>query len=244
MNDVLFAYSDENSPRHTLGPKTLILDLDETLIHSYEDPHFLESYGIYTTPEIYRKFHPTGSSPIAYSMFLDLPSGNSRIWGLYRPYMYEFLSFAKEYFDNILVWSAGLQSYVEEISQRIFLDSGMSSPKLIWSRNKCYNYQGYYHKPISELISDISTRPFSQLKIEAKSTLILDDKTYTFMQNPDNGVLIPIFYPGKDRSNKIPLLQDLLDRSDNALVQFMNWLKRSEVRNCEDIRILNKTKIF
>lgn len=244
MTEVLFAYSDNKSHNYLYGPKTLILDLDETLVHSWENPDFLELYEIYSNPEVYRKFHPTGSMQIAYSMILDLPCGQSRIWGLYRPYMYEFLHFAKNYFDNTFIWSAGAQSYVQEITRQIFLESGMIPPKLTWSRDKCLNYQGYYHKPISELLLDISNRPFSQLKIDPKSTLILDDKLYTFMQNPQNGILINEYYPGRYRHEKYPRIEDLLDRSDNALLKLINWLDKPEVRNCLDVRNLDKTRIF
>lgn len=244
MNEVLFEYSNKATPTHSSGPKTLILDLDETLVHSWENASFLELYEIYSDPEIYRKFHPTGSPAIAYSMVLKFPQGQNRIWGLYRPHMDKFLLFAKNYFDNILVWSAAVEEYVQEIVRQKFLESGMVPPKLVWSRNKCSNYQGYYHKPISELLLDISNRPFSKLKIDPKSTLILDDKVYTFMQNPQNGVLIDPFSPGKDRPNEIPTLGDLLDRSDDALLKFMNWLERPEVRNCDDVRNLDKTHIF
>lgn len=244
MTEILFAYSDTASPTHSLGPKTFILDLDETLVHSFENPQFLEEYEIYSNPEIYRKFHPTGAPQIAYSMLLNLPQGQSRIWGLYRPNMYEFLSFAKDYFDNILIWSAGIRPYVEGLVRQLFLESGMIPPKLVWSRDKCYNYQGYYHKPISELLVDISERPFAQLKVDPKSTLILDDKSYTFMQNPNNGILIPPFYPGLDRPERIPLLEDLLDRSDTALLKLIDWFERPEVRNSSDVRDLDKSHIF
>jgi len=244
MTEILFAYSNGSSSNRSSGPKTLILDLDETLVHSWENPQFLETYQIYSNPEIYRKFHPTGSSQIAYSILLDLPQGQNRIWGLFRPDMYKFLNFSGDYFDNILVWSAGIEPYVEEITKLIFLESGMKPPKLIWSRSKCSNYQGYYHKPISELLSDISRRPFSQLKIDPKSTLILDDKTYTFMQNPENGILIPIYHPGQDRPGKIPYMEDLLDRSDDALSKLTDWLDQPEVKNSTDVRNLDKSQIF
>jgi len=243
MTEILFAYSEPERTRLP-GPRTLILDLDETLIHSYENPQFLELYQIYTNPEVYRKFHPTGAPQIAYSLQLDSTYSATRIWGLYRPHMYEFLSFARGYFDNILIWSAGVRPYVEKVVKQIFLDSGITPPKLVWSRDKCYNYQGMYHKPISELILDISRRPFSQLEIDPKTTLILDDKSHTFMQNPGNGVLIPAFHPGANRPGKIPLLEDLLDRSDSALLEFMDWLNLSEVRNSLDVRDLDKGNIF
>lgn len=226
------------------GPKTLILDLDETLVHSWENPQFLESYQIYNDPTVYRKFHPIGSPQICYSMFLDINKKLTRIWGLNRPYLYEFLSFASGYFENIIVWSAGAHPYVNEITRYIFLESGLKPPKMIWSRTNCSSYQGYFHKPILSLTTELSTRSYQTFTINPKDTLILDDKPFTFMENPQSGLLCPVFHPGKDRSNKIPTMEDLTDRSDRALLQLKEWLERPEVRNCLDVRTLDKTSIF
>lgn len=240
MSELLFSYSSKNKR----NGKTLILDLDETLVHSYENAHFLETYGIYSDPTVYRKFHPVGSPQIAYSMLLDVNGSQNRIWGLHRPYLYEFLSFCSDYFDNILVWSAAIDIYVKEITRQIFLEAGLRPPRLSWSRDKCSNYRGLYHKPISDIDAELKNRPYVTFTIDPKKTLILDDKHHTFMMNLDNGVLVPCFHPGKNRPDKIPTLDDLLDRSDNALMQFKQWLQRPEVQNAEDVRLLDKTNIF
>ena len=90
MNESL-AYARTNR-LHERGPKTLILDLDETLVHSWEDPFFLDDLEIYSDPAIYRKFHPNGSQQICYSILLEYAEGEKRIWGLHRPHLYEFLN--------------------------------------------------------------------------------------------------------------------------------------------------------
>jgi hypothetical protein len=245
MSELLFSFQNINNSRPgNAGPRSIILDLDETLIHSYESPNFLENYGIYTNSATYRKFHPIGSPAIAYSIILDMGGSYGKIWGLHRPYLYEFLSFASRYFDNIIVWSAGIVPYVEEITKQIFLESGLSPPKLVWSRNKCSKYQELYHKPISEINAELSSRPYETFKIDPKSTLILDDKQHTFMNNLNNGVLIPPYSPGKSRPGRVPELNDLLDRSDKALLQFKQWLETPQVMNCDDVRNIDKSKIF
>lgn len=221
-------------------PRTLILDLDETLVHSWENPDFLESYKIYYDPVVYRKFHPVGSSQIAYSMALEMPNNTkSRIWGLHRPHLYEFLSFAGTYFDNIIVWSAGIHPYVEEITKQIFLESGLNPPKMVWSRSNCQNYNGLYHKPIYELITELSQRPYQTFQIDPRWTLIVDDKSHTFMLNTQSGILIPPYHPGKN-----PSLEQLLDQSDDALLKLKRWLERPEVKNAPDVRTLDKSRIF
>jgi len=224
--------------------KTLILDLDESAVHSWENGQFVEYYGIYSDPVVYRKFHPLGSPQIAYSMLLNLPNGPARIWGLTRPYLYEFLAWANTYFDNIIVWSAGIQPYVEEIIRQIFLEAGLRSPKLVWARNRTPNYNGMYHKPIAEIIRELTTRPYTTVEIDPKWTVVVDDKQHTFMLNPNSGILIPPYHPGRQRHDKIPTMEDLLDRSDRCLLQLMAWFERPDVKSAPDITMVDKTRIF
>lgn len=248
MSEFLFNFQNTNNTRNGKGPRTIILDLDECLIHSYENPSFLEELGIYNSAEIYRMFHPLGSQSLSYSMLLDINSRQSKIWGVYRPNLFVFLAKAGQYFDNIIVWSAGIVPYVEEIVKQIFLESGLQPPKLVWARNKCAIYrdkhQELYHKPISEIEAELNSRPYQTFSIDPKTTLIIDDKQHTFISNSENGVLIPVFYPGRNRPNRTPTLEDLLDRSDDCLLKFMSWLETDEVRNCEDVRTLAKEDIF
>lgn len=242
--EILVGLFHENDKNRAV-PKTLILDLDETLVHSWENPQFLEAHKIYYDPTVYRKFHPVGSHQIAYSMLLDVaPGKQSRIWGLHRPHLYEFLTFASEYFDSIILWSAGLRDYVEEINKGIFLEAGLRPPKVVWSRENCANYQGLYHKPIFSLVTDLANRPFTTFQIDPRWTLIVDDKIHTFKENPQSGILIPPYHPGKDNLGKVPSLNDLLDRSDNALLKLKAWLERPEVRDAPDIRSVDKSNIF
>lgn len=248
MSELLFNFHNTTQSRNGKGPRSIVLDLDENLLHSYENPQFLDTLEIYKNPTIYRMFHPLGSQSLSYSMLLDINGHQSRIWGIYRPHLFEFLAFAGHYFDNIIVWSAGIVPYVEEITKQIFLESGLQPPKLVWARNKCAIYkdrnQELYHKPISEIEAELATRPYQTFSLDPKSTLVMDDKQHTFLSNVSNGVLTPVYSPGKQNPGRIPTLSDLLDRSDDCLLKFIKWLETDEVRNCEDVRLLNKTHIF
>ena len=229
---------------HKLGPRTCILDVDETLVHTWDNTSFVSTYGIYTNPTLFRRFHPIGEPPLAYSIKFNDTNGENHAWGLYRPHLQTFLKFCDEYFDDILIWSAGVPDYVNNVIKHMYHDLGLRLPKLVWARPKCSSYKGMYHKPIGDIITDINSRPLSQLCIDPKSTIIVDDRNHTFMSNPQNGVLIPIYHPGKDRYNRIPTIEDLLDRSDNNLIRLMSWLQTSMIRNAEDIRYVDKSTIF
>lgn len=225
-------------PTLSRRPKTLILDLDETLVSSYENPNFIDEYKIYSFPEIYHQFHYP--SPITYSVSLINHEGTNHIWGLHRPYLHEFLTYIEPYFDNIIVWSAGVEDYVLYITHDIFYNFGHQMPKIIWSRNNCAKTDDdLFHKPIKFVTKAVEVNQYIQ--IDPQLTLVIDDRGHTFRENPHNGILIPPYRPGK---RKNPTLDDLLDRSDIALLQLMKWLESPEVKYATDYRVLDKSKIF
>jgi len=213
--------------------KTIVLDLDETLAFSQQNPH-LDQIGIYSNPQLFRLFHPQSQKQICYSLVVDANGTPMRIWGIIRPGVEDFLRFAQSYFENIIIWSAGIHSYVEGICKEIFRISGLNMPRLIWSRNNCVAEPGYFHKPLELLMNELRE---SHIRIDPKKTLILDDREYTFLRNPENGVLIPPFRPGDS-------IEELINRSDRSLYQLMDWLNRTEVLNAEDYRLLDKSQIF
>lgn len=214
-----------------MAKKTLILDIDETLVSTQD--YFIHDE-IYTNPELFRKYHPRGKKQICYSINFVNENYPVKLWGVIRPGTEEFLHFAQNYFENIIVWSAGVKPYVELICKELFSSPGLYMPKVIWSRDNCILEKGFYHKPIANLIESYQD---SHLDIDIRKTLILDDRKYTFYRNPTNGIQIPMFKPENN-------LTHLCDRSDNNLSKFMNWLKKPEILNTEDFRLVDKTRIF
>ncbi len=215
---------------------TLIIDLDETLVHSYESPTFLDGLRIYSDPQIFRDFHRKVKT---YSINLEKNGVGVKIWGIFRPHTKEFLDFVYKYFDHVVIWSAGSNLYVQEIVDQMVKDFEIPHGKVIWSREKCQRHAGNFHKPIAQLGDDLKNRYYTDFRITPEKTLVLDDKVYTFMDNPQNGVLIPPFHPGE-----YPDLQALMDTSDHALLDFMKWLSTDEVQKATDYRVLQKDKIF
>lgn len=208
--------------------KTLVLDLDETLIHSLPDTQVL---GIYSNPELFKKFHPIGKPQLCFSTEVDLDGKIVKVWGLKRPGLEEFLKFAQKYFDNIIIWSAGECRYVNNICRQIFDVEGLKMPKAIWTRNECIplDTQTGYHKPLS-LLSRLEN-----LGIDLNNTIIVDDRPHTFKNNPNNGVLIPPYNPGID-------IAQMTDRSDKCLFDLIKWL--TNIKSTENLTILNKSQIF
>lgn len=207
--------------------KNLVLDLDATLVATQECMEDIFKLNIMKSPDYLEVRTRT------YHIHIDDLEGRGvgtsyDYWGVARPGVYEFLDFATEYFQRIIIWSAGERRYVEAIVDYLFKD--FPPPCIILTQeNIRFDKNGDVLKPLSEIFRNYKG-------IEASNTFILDDNADTFALNRENGVLIPAFSP---ECSTHGLLQ-----SDNNLEKFMNWLKTDDVIKSQDIRILNKDLIF
>lgn len=222
--------------------KTLILDLDETLLHSWDNPNFISD--IYSDPDFLVKLYPVHDMSRIYNIQLKTTQSKSYIWGVLRPGLYEFLQFASTYFDNIVIWSAGIGEYVHKIVDIICLNAGIKKPGIIFTRENCANYtigsDTIYHKPIMFISKYLNEKYYISSNFDLKMTLILDDKLHTFRDNKGNGILIPPYLPRVTKSK----YDDLLNETDTALHKFTKWLNTPEVIASKDYTKLDKSKIF
>lgn len=83
-----------------------------------------------------------------------------------------------------------------------------------------------------------------QLQGEANetNTLHIDDRDDTFSQNEHNGIKIPAYSPNLDGTPE-EIIESIL-QPDDTLLKLMCWLSLLEVRNCTDVRKLDKSTIF
>jgi TFIIF-interacting CTD phosphatase-like protein len=197
--------------------KAIILDLDECLIRSHieSDP---KEKNIMSVSEL-------GNRKRYFEIKLDSKS----FWGIKRPDLDKFLAFCDKYFSIVIIWSAGEKTYVNKIVKEIFRDH--RQPDLILTREDCVhmsNVQGDYHKPISKI-----KEYFPDL--DEKLILALDDKKDNFRDNMDNGIHIPRF---------APRLADGFNTKDGSLSNLIHWLMSDEVMTSNDVRNLDKSRIF
>lgn len=220
--------------RTTRSSQGIILDIDETLIHSMETMDQLENMGLlknYDSMDLRKRIY-----------LMNLPdvvgakgTGNiTPIWGIKRPGLEEFLNFCFDHFRFVAIWSAGKSRYVHCLVDIMFnLESG-NYPHVVFTRNHCEaDENGILVKPIDKMInshSDISK------VLSRENCFIIDDRETTFGRNPDNGIIIPAYDPQPNISD--------LNENDFALKKLMNWFKRPEVANCPDITKLDKNNIF
>lgn len=212
-----------------LTKHSVILDLDETLVHSSENIKVLKELKIFTDPKLIDVRKRT------YLTFLDNEEDKNEIsmyWGIERPHLRKFLIFCFSYFQVVAIWSAGQYQYVHSIVNSIF--RGLKRPMTIYTRDDCEEQGEVYLKPISKMIE---LEPTLNKIMKLEHTFIIDDRWASFgYVNPYNGILIPRYTPH--------LTINDLRADDSTFPQLINWFTRYEVRNASDIRLLDKSNIF
>lgn len=207
----------------------LVLDIDETCVHSTEDFPRLQELGIFKNPNLMDLRRRT------YCFHLEdviEPRGTGQvtpIWGVMRPHLKTFLAWAQTHFRKVAIWTAGQPKYAEKMVDEMFRD--LSAPVTVYSFPQCHNNHSVIEKPLSQMFSD------PNLKMSPEKTLVIDDRLTTFANvNPNNGILIPAYKPNL---NLDPLMRD-----DTALLELQAWCERPEVMSVADVRTLNKSQIF
>lgn len=217
---------DEKDLKITFPPitkKVIVLDIDETLLHASEN---------------YDKFIQIKTN-INYDLkkyikILNLRcvDCNYNIWYIERPHVKQFLSFCFSYFRYVCVWSAGEHHYVNRIVRSLF--NGLPKPHIILTRNDCVSNEYTYHKPLKKIIK-LLNKKFSNKSsaVKLSQVLIVDDRVDNFLDNSDNGILIPKFKPNKSNLR-------LTLETDSNLHKLMLWFLEKEIMEAEDLSTSNK----
>lgn len=203
-----------------LENKIIILDIDHCLLHARIDEKFIRSKRIMRPNKIKDR-----SNSIIISLALSRNRGEEVFYSEKRPHLDAFLSFISTHCRAVIVWSAGVKNYVYRNTDMMF--RGHKQPNVVLTRDHVQNEdeEGLdYHKPISVI------REFYPQYYDPEHIIFLDDKEDNFRNNTSNGFTIPAFNAG--------------DKDDMCLYNFIQWLKRPEVANCRDVRMLDKSDAF
>lgn len=85
-------------------------------------------------------------------------------------------------------------------------------------------------KPIEQILQ---AHPSNE-SLKAENLFVLDDRETTFMNNEKNGILIPAYTPDFGECGLY----------DHALEKLERWLLREDVIKSNDVRTLDKSRIF
>ncbi len=196
-------------PRHLffrpLYRKTLILDLDETLIHSLLQESRIQ----------------IGASQSQMRMIeVKLDNNSSRIYHVYkRPYCDEFLKQVSQWY-NLVIFTASLKQYADPIIDWLEGEGTQFTKRLY--RNDC-NLISYLSPRNKNYVKDIST-----VEPDLSKVIIVDDSLKTCTMNKDNSIRIKGWFNDHTDSellNLIPILKGLNHVTD---VRPLLSLKRGE----------------
>ncbi len=229
----LYKTALDKIPFKSLTDKCIVLDLDETLVHSNESLAHLKSLGIMVDPKLMDLRSRTYEISMDDVVYKKGQGIKSEMWGIIRPHVKEFLIACFSYFKVVTVWSAGKKKYVDAIVDFLFKD--IKRPHVVYARDQCERTtDNILTKPLEKMIRQ---EPGLSKYMSLENTFIIDDRPSVFeIPNPDNGIQIPPYNP---KFNIRSLRTD-----DIRLKQLMTWLLRPEVMNSHDVRDLDKTNIF
>lgn len=222
VTEGIYRIESEIQPRQTLTNRCIVLDIDETLVHTFENVSDLYQLRLFDNPKYL---------PIRQRLYvMSLPQTGNICWGITRPHAKEFLRFCFSYFRTIIVWSAGIRPYVEGVCKILFRD--LPAPNLILAREDCE-----FNPAIQSLSKPLDRLYYTHATVcTAKNTLILDDRPEVVGNNPHNAVVIPPYRPATT-------IDDLM-RDDDRLTQFQNWLLQPRIILAADVRDVDKSDIF
>lgn len=230
--------------------KCVVLDLDETLVYTLADGEdevkILQNLDLFKNPKLlnvrnrlYRLALHDATTPLG-------TGEKSNMWGVERPRLKQFLNFCFDYFDAVVIWSAGQPRYVEGICDNIFKYT--KEPTLILTFNDLELVGKTYTKPLVRVAAKLNAMPQFSGKFDLSNIVAIDDKTYTFMQNHTNGVHIPNYtvLTGDEVLSDVKQnrMIDWLKSDNICLTELQNWLNKPEVKNSTDIRSVPKNNIF
>lgn len=212
----------------SISEHSIVLDIDETLVHTFEKIEDINDVGVFKDP----KYLPIRKDIYVIDVYTeDRYTIKYRMWGVMRPKLREFLNFCFKYFRNVTIWTAGVRRYGNAVVSKIFNNR---MPELVFTRDECPKTSSgnCENKPLTYIIN-------RKDDMSLHHTFIVDDRVENFDPNPDNGILIPPFYPEYSE------LQYVNDPDyDDAFDKLMKWFMRKEVIESQDIRLLDKSSIF
>jgi hypothetical protein len=166
---------------------TVLLDLDETLLHSFFEVALFPSQWLYVQ-YLWRQEQLLTDLPFRQRRYHHLDSTAGNIIVCVRPQMWEFLDdlFASEY--NVIVWSAGETDYVNRISQLLFTEIGRC-PLMALSRQYCVPDERFlYTKPLSVMRSLFP-------HVNLHSFVLVDNRAENGAHFPHQLIHVPDFFP-------------------------------------------------
>ena len=192
------------------GKKLLLLDLDETLIHSeFRDSSNYKSLDrIKQNSKCYnRSFSYIDDN---YQYYFDI---------YFRPFLFDFLHEIKNYFD-LAIFTASSKGYADIIIN--YIDPNKEFFKFCLYREACIPIQKYIYIKDLRIIKN-----YNPMNI-----IIMDNSLYSFINQPSNGMLIYSFY-SNHKDNQLLHAKNFLIKylypAEDVRIEIEKWFHFNEL---------------
>lgn len=205
------------APAPQNSKKTLILDLDETLVHS--------------------SLKPTSTHEFTIQVKID--GSCNAVYVATRPHLREFLTRAAEIYE-IVVFTAGLRSYAEDVIDIIDCDNVISHRLY---RESCARLNDQYIKDLSALgrnLDNVVIVDNSPISYQLQPNNAVPIKSW--LDNPNDNMLVKVMeiLEGLVHVKSIPKIIKKL-KSDTVALSKMNILKYEGIQK-EELKEPNEAK--
>lgn len=153
--------------------KILVLDLDETLIHSasVNSPYHNDRKNLFIEPD--------------FELQVMIEKQHVKFHVFKRPHVDRFLEIVSQWYD-VVIFTAGIDAYGEIITNRLDNNRGIFKKK--YYRRHCTPELGLFSKDLSVITNDLS------------SIFILDNSPFAYKNYPHNAIQIKSWFC--DQSDK------------------------------------------
>jgi TFIIF-interacting CTD phosphatase-like protein len=206
--------------------QSIVLDMDECLLHTWDvkQKEFFKEIELSPKTLGYRRY--------IFEVFAEPKNKQLPVYGIMRPGLIDFLTYCFDRFDNIILWSAGQDFYVEKVSDYIFHRTEQI-PTQVLARSKCHILnKTMFTKPLYKL-----NEMFPEITLE--NCFFVDDNPDNSHFNKENHIVIPAFEP----ECTVDSISDYF-KNDRALYDLVEWFEREDIKKCDDVRTLSKDDIF
>lgn len=176
----------------------IILDLDETLIHSVKMDEYVNM-----------PLHIRDNILCIERKLMTIPEYSETYLLFLRPHLQDFFEWIFNYASSVSVWSAGDYHYVNAIVDLIFSDEQKNRLRFVWSRRHISPTFGQYLKPLGRVF-----RRYGDMNVH--NTLLIDDKYMHHSKINDPMTMMPIhpFIPESGGGYSALRDRGLLDRME------------------------------
>lgn len=211
---------------------TVVLDLDETLVHTYGN----------ITQDNVDMISNVASLDIRNRLYIVDFGREGKMVGVQRTYLRSFLNFCSKFFKYVIVYSAGAKNYVHSVVKKIF--KGLKVPDMILTREDCITLRD--NSIVKSLDIVVKKMKDKGLYVDKKDIVFIDDNEDYIRLDRPNAINIPAYNPSyaleSIRKKDTCLLQILIalayQESVDKLVKaqlFNRTMEQEEIDTIQDM---------